>query len=115
VAPKNSSTIEKPGLLTRVSRNTGEREPKDEMQSAATAAARTAQMGGNDEQLHSATTRLSHDRRRRSCRIPIPNYLHAENAMAELKFGYPNASWGTIGMVGEAKDLFKKTGKRVGI
>lgn len=43
----------------------------------------------------------------------FPNHLHAENAMAELKFGYPNASWGTIGMVGEAKDLFKKAGANV--
>jgi ABC-type nitrate/sulfonate/bicarbonate transport system substrate-binding protein len=43
----------------------------------------------------------------------FPNHLHAENATAELKFGYPNASWGTIGMVGEAKDLFKMAGANV--
>jgi ABC-type nitrate/sulfonate/bicarbonate transport system substrate-binding protein len=42
-----------------------------------------------------------------------PNHLHAENATAELKFGYPNASWGTIGMVGEPKDLFKMAGANV--
>jgi NitT/TauT family transport system substrate-binding protein len=39
--------------------------------------------------------------------------LRAEGMAAEIKFGFPNASWGTIGMVGEANDLFKKAGANV--
>jgi ABC-type nitrate/sulfonate/bicarbonate transport system substrate-binding protein len=39
--------------------------------------------------------------------------LRAEGMAAEIKFGYPNASWGTIGMIGEANDLFKKAGANI--
>ena len=33
----------------------------------------------------------------------------------ELNFGFQNTSWGTIGMIAESQDLFKKAGANVGI
>lgn len=41
--------------------------------------------------------------------------LRAEGAAAPLNFGFPNAGWGTIGMIGEAHGLFKKAGANVKI
>lgn len=43
----------------------------------------------------------------------FPGALRAQGAAAPLNFGFPNASWGTIGMIGEAHDLFKKAGANV--
>ncbi len=43
----------------------------------------------------------------------FPETLRAQGAAAALNFGFPNASWGTIGMIGEAHDLFKKAGANV--
>ncbi len=39
----------------------------------------------------------------------------AEGAAAPLNFGYQNSSWGMIGMIAEAKDMFKKAGGNVTI
>ena len=43
----------------------------------------------------------------------FPSVLRAQGAAAALNFGFPNASWGTIGMIGEAHDLFKKAGANI--
>lgn len=43
----------------------------------------------------------------------FPARLRAASASDPIKFGFPNASWGTIGMIGEAHDLFKKAGANV--
>lgn len=39
----------------------------------------------------------------------------AQGAGAPLNFGFQNTSWGTIGMIAEAQDLFKKAGANVNI
>jgi NitT/TauT family transport system substrate-binding protein len=41
--------------------------------------------------------------------------LRAHAAMPPLNFGYQNTSWGTIGMIAESEDLFKKSGASVNI
>lgn len=41
--------------------------------------------------------------------------LRAQAAGAPLNFGYQNTSWGTIGMIAESEDLFKKAGASVNI
>ncbi|HZP77936.1 MAG TPA: ABC transporter substrate-binding protein [Pseudolabrys sp.] len=43
----------------------------------------------------------------------LPRGALAQGAAAPLNFGYQNTSWGTIGMVAEAQDLFKKAGGNV--
>ncbi len=37
----------------------------------------------------------------------------AQGAAAPLNFGYQNTSWGTIGMIAEAEDLFKRAGGNI--
>ena len=44
----------------------------------------------------------------------LPN-LRAFAEMAPINFGYQNTSWGTIGMIAELQDLFKKAGANVKI
>lgn len=39
----------------------------------------------------------------------------AQGAAAPLNFGFQNTSWGTIGMIAESQDLFKKAGANVNI
>ena len=45
----------------------------------------------------------------------LPKGALAQGAAAELKFGFQNTSWGTIGMIAESQDLFKKAGANVKI
>jgi aliphatic sulfonates family ABC transporter substrate-binding protein len=45
----------------------------------------------------------------------LPTGLRAQGAMAPLNFGFQETSWGTIGMIAEAEDLFKKAGANVNI
>lgn len=45
----------------------------------------------------------------------LPTCLRAQGATAQLNFGFQNTSWGTIGMIAEAQDLFKKAGGNVSI
>lgn len=45
----------------------------------------------------------------------FPGTLRAQGAAAPLNFGFPNAGWGAIGMIGEAHGLFKKAGANVKI
>jgi aliphatic sulfonates family ABC transporter substrate-binding protein len=44
-----------------------------------------------------------------------PRRVFAQGAAAPLNFGYQTTSWGTIGMLVEAQDLFKKAGGNVTI
>lgn len=43
----------------------------------------------------------------------LPPDLRTAGASEPLKFGFPNASWGTIGMIGEAIGAFKRAGVNV--
>ena len=43
----------------------------------------------------------------------FPDALRAQGAAAALNFGYPDLSWGTIGMIGEAHGVFKKAGANI--
>jgi len=43
----------------------------------------------------------------------MPKGLRAQGAMAPLNFGFQETSWGTIGMIAESEDLFKKAGANV--
>jgi NitT/TauT family transport system substrate-binding protein len=43
----------------------------------------------------------------------LPAGMRAHAAMAPIKFGFQNTSWGTIGMIAESEDLFKKAGANV--
>ena len=45
----------------------------------------------------------------------LPKGANAQGAGAELNFGFQNTSWGTIGMIAESQDLFKKAGANVKI
>ena len=45
----------------------------------------------------------------------MPKIADAQNAAAQLNFGFQNTSWGTIGMIAESQDLFKKAGGNVNI
>ena len=45
----------------------------------------------------------------------LPTIARAQGAAAPLAFGYQNTSWGVIGMIAEAEDLFKKAGANVTI
>lgn len=45
----------------------------------------------------------------------FPKGAFAQGAAAELNFGFQNTSWGTIGMIAESQDLFKKAGANVKI
>jgi NitT/TauT family transport system substrate-binding protein len=45
----------------------------------------------------------------------LPARLRAQGAMAPLNFGFQQTSWGTIGMIAESEDLFKKAGANVKI
>ena len=45
----------------------------------------------------------------------LPKIARAQGAMAPLNFGFQNTSWGTIGMIAESEDLFKKAGANVKI
>jgi aliphatic sulfonates family ABC transporter substrate-binding protein len=45
----------------------------------------------------------------------LPAGMRAHAAMAPIRFGFQNTSWGTIGMIAEAEDLFKKAGANVEI
>ena len=45
----------------------------------------------------------------------LPRGALAQGAAAPLNFGYQTTSWGTIGMLVEAQDLFKKAGGNVTI
>jgi aliphatic sulfonates family ABC transporter substrate-binding protein len=45
----------------------------------------------------------------------LPRGAFAQGAAAALNFGYQTTSWGTIGMLVEAQDLFKKAGANVTI
>ena len=45
----------------------------------------------------------------------LPTIASAQGAGAPLAFGYQNTSWGVIGMIAEAEDLFKKAGANVTI
>jgi aliphatic sulfonates family ABC transporter substrate-binding protein len=45
----------------------------------------------------------------------LPKGAFAQGAAAEIKFGFQNTSWGTIGMIAESQDLFKKAGGNVKI
>ena len=45
----------------------------------------------------------------------LPRGALAQGAAAPLNFGYQTTSWGTIGMLVEAQDLFKKAGGNVAI
>lgn len=44
-----------------------------------------------------------------------PAGAYAQGAAAPLNFGFQNTSWGTIGMVAESQDLFKKAGANIAI
>ena len=43
----------------------------------------------------------------------LPNITHAQGAAAPLNLGFQETSWGTIGMIAESEDLFKKAGANV--
>lgn len=43
----------------------------------------------------------------------LPASVRAAGASAPINFGFPNASWGTIGMIGEAIGAFSKAGANV--
>jgi NitT/TauT family transport system substrate-binding protein len=43
----------------------------------------------------------------------LPAGMRAHAAMAPIKFGFQNTSWGTIGMIAESEDLFKKADANV--
>ena len=45
----------------------------------------------------------------------LPKAARAQGAMAPLNFGFQETSWGTIGMIVESEDLFKKAGANVNI
>jgi len=45
----------------------------------------------------------------------LPKAAFAQGAAAALNFGFQNTSWGTIGMIAESQDLFKKAGANVKI
>ncbi len=45
----------------------------------------------------------------------LPYTAFAQGAAAALNFGFQNTSWGTVGMIAEAQDLFKKAGGDVTI
>lgn len=45
----------------------------------------------------------------------LPQSAFAQGKAAPLAFGYQNTSWGVIGMIAEAEDLFKKAGGSVSI
>jgi aliphatic sulfonates family ABC transporter substrate-binding protein len=45
----------------------------------------------------------------------LPKGALAQGAAAGLNFGFQNTSWGTIGMIAESQDLFKKAGGNVKI
>lgn len=45
----------------------------------------------------------------------LPKAARAQGAMAPLNFGFQETSWGTIGMIAESEDLFKKAGAHVNI
>ena len=45
----------------------------------------------------------------------LPKAARAQGAMAPLNFGFQETSWGTIGMIAESEDLFKKAGANVNI
>ena len=45
----------------------------------------------------------------------LPNGARAQGATAALNFGFQSTSWGTIGMIAESQDLFKKAGANVKI
>jgi aliphatic sulfonates family ABC transporter substrate-binding protein len=45
----------------------------------------------------------------------LPAGFRANAQSAPLNFGYQNTSWGTIGMIAESEDLFKKAGANVNI
>jgi NitT/TauT family transport system substrate-binding protein len=45
----------------------------------------------------------------------LPASAFAQGRAATLAFGYQNTSWGVIGMIAEAEDLFKKAGGNVSI
>ncbi len=45
----------------------------------------------------------------------LPKAARAQGAMAPLNFGFQETSWGTIGMIAELEDLFKKAGANVNI
>jgi NitT/TauT family transport system substrate-binding protein len=45
----------------------------------------------------------------------LPKGARAQGAAAQLNFGFQNTSWGTIGMIAESQDLFKKAGANVSI
>jgi ABC-type nitrate/sulfonate/bicarbonate transport system substrate-binding protein len=45
----------------------------------------------------------------------LPKTARAQGAMAPLNFGFQETSWGTIGMIVESEDLFKKAGANVNI
>lgn len=47
--------------------------------------------------------------------VPFGRAAMAQGAVAPLAFGYQNTSWGTIGMIAEAEDLYKKAGGNVTI
>ena len=41
--------------------------------------------------------------------------LRALAEVAQVNFGFQNTSWGTIGMIAESEDLFKKAGGNVAV
>jgi ABC-type nitrate/sulfonate/bicarbonate transport system substrate-binding protein len=45
----------------------------------------------------------------------MPRSSLAQGAAAAVNFGFQNTSWGTVGMIAEAQDLFKKAGGNVNI
>ena len=45
----------------------------------------------------------------------LPRMSWAQGAAAPLNFGFQNTSWGTIGMIAEAEDLFTKAGGKVSV
>ncbi len=45
----------------------------------------------------------------------LPVNMRAQAEAAALNFGFQNTSWGTIGMIAESEDLFKKAGANVNI
>jgi aliphatic sulfonates family ABC transporter substrate-binding protein len=45
----------------------------------------------------------------------LPRGSRAQGAMAPLNFGFQETSWGTIGMIAESEDLFKKAGANVNV
>lgn len=47
--------------------------------------------------------------------LAMPTLVRAQGAAAPLAFGYQNTSWGVVGMIAEADDLFRKAGANVTI